>query len=97
MALQLASIGNFYIKSAASSSGTATLLAPANQNLVVDVERGGFFGGWASSVKEGTKTILVTQKSESDHDVYQLWRYDNGWIIHKQSSLCLEVEHGNDN
>ncbi|CAJ0749509.1 10856_t:CDS:2 [Entrophospora sp. SA101] len=92
-ALPLASIGEFYIKSSASPSGNATLLAPAAQNLVVDVEHGGFFGGW-STAKEGTKAILATQKSDKEHDTYQLWKYDDGWIIHKQSSLCLEVENG---
>ncbi|CAG8524300.1 10827_t:CDS:2, partial [Paraglomus brasilianum] len=76
--------GDFYIKSVASPSGTSTTAAPA-QNLVIDLER----GFWS-----GSKSILARQKSNTDHDQNQLWRYDNGWIVHKSSNNVLEVEGG---
>src|SRR4051794_24235096 len=81
--------GDFYIKSAASPSGES-INAPPSQNLVVDVEKG-FFVSW---VKDGTKTVIAQQKSDTEHDHYQLWRYDDGLIVNKQTSLCLEADNG---
>jgi hypothetical protein len=91
---QLAALGYFYIKSTASPSGVAALLTPATQNLVIDVERGGFLSSWTSP-KEGAKTIIATQKNDKEHDATQLWKYNDGWIINKQSGFCLEVDNGN--
>ncbi|CAB5193605.1 unnamed protein product [Rhizophagus irregularis] len=39
------------------------------------------------------KTIVTSQKSESDNDVpYQLWRHENGYLINKQTNLYLDVD-----
>ncbi|CAG8486360.1 2534_t:CDS:10, partial [Funneliformis caledonium] len=83
--------GFFYIKSADSPSGASTS-SPASQNLVVDVERG-FFVSWGA-IKDGSKTVVALQKSDADHDPYQLWKYEDGWLVNKQTSLCLEAESG---
>ncbi|CAG8453199.1 5634_t:CDS:10 [Paraglomus occultum] len=80
--------GDFYIKSAASPSGNSTTAAPA-QNLVIDIERGGFGGFFGNP-----KTNVQRQKSNTDHDSNQLWRYDNGWLVNKNSNNVLEVEAG---
>ncbi|CAG8589293.1 862_t:CDS:10, partial [Diversispora eburnea] len=81
--------GDFYIKSATSPSGES-INAPSSQNLVVDVEKGGFFS-WS---KDGAKIVITHQKSDTEHDQYQLWKYEDGLIINKQTSLCLEAENG---
>ncbi|RHZ45808.1 hypothetical protein Glove_648g7 [Diversispora epigaea] len=81
--------GDFYIKSASSSSGES-INAPPSQNLVVDVEQS-FFVSWA---RDGTKVIIAQQKSDTEHDHNQLWRYDDGWIVNKQTSLCLDAGSG---
>ncbi|CAI2184396.1 5980_t:CDS:2, partial [Funneliformis geosporum] len=83
--------GYFYIKSSGSPSGASTS-SPASQNLVVDVERG-FFVSWGA-IKDGTKTVVALQKNDVDHDPYQLWKYEDGWLVNKQTSLCLEAESG---
>ncbi|CAG8587909.1 32748_t:CDS:2, partial [Racocetra persica] len=80
---------DFYIKSATSPSGTSTSSSP--QNLVVDVERG-FFMTWGA-IKDGSKVVVAPQKSATEHDACQLWHYDDGWLINKQTTLCLEAEN----
>jgi hypothetical protein len=72
--------GDFYIRAGSAS------------NLVVDVERG-FFVTWGA-IKDGTKVVLQTQKSGTEHDAYQLWKFENGRLVNKQTSLCLEAENG---
>ncbi|CAG8604146.1 8880_t:CDS:2, partial [Scutellospora calospora] len=62
-------------------------------NSVVDVERGGFLA-WGAAVKENAKIIIANQKSDVDSDNYQLWRYDDGWLVNKQSTLCLDAGSG---
>ncbi|RIB23800.1 C2 domain-containing protein [Gigaspora rosea] len=79
---------DFYIKTATSSSGHSS--ASSTQNNVVDVDRG-FFVSWGA-VKEGSKVIIAQQKSTTEHDGYQLWRYDDGFLINKQTTLYLEPE-----
>ncbi|CAG8796105.1 20603_t:CDS:2, partial [Gigaspora margarita] len=81
---------DFYIKTATSSSGHSS--ASSTQNSVVDVDRG-FFVSWGA-VKEGSKVIIAQQKSTTEHDGYQLWRYDDGFLINKQTTLYLEPESG---
>ena len=71
--------GDFYIRAGSSS-------------LVVDVERG-FFATWGST-KEGTKVVLQPQKEQKENDNHQLWKFENGRLINKQTSLCLEAEGG---
>ncbi|CAG8685838.1 24472_t:CDS:2, partial [Dentiscutata erythropus] len=78
---------DFYIKTAASVSGSSS---SSSGNTVVDVERG-FFVAWGS-VKDGTKVIVAPQKSTTEHDGYQLWHYEDGFLINKQTTLCLEPE-----
>jgi len=72
--------GDFYIRASSSSA----------QNLVVDVERN-FFMSWGA-VKEGAKTVLKLQTTEVDS--HQLWRYEDGRLVNKQTSFCLEAENG---
>ena len=74
--------GYFYIKSSASG----------DKSYVLDIERS-FFGNWGS-FKEGSKTCLNLQRSDTDHDGLQLYKYEEGWLVNKQSSLCLEAEGG---
>ncbi|CAG8709322.1 20589_t:CDS:2 [Cetraspora pellucida] len=81
--------GDFYIKSATSPSGTST--PDSCQNLVVDVERG-FFMIW-SAIEDGSKVSVAPQRSNLEHDAYQLWHYEEGWLINKQTNLCLEAEN----
>ncbi|CAG8487480.1 11492_t:CDS:2, partial [Scutellospora calospora] len=78
-------LGDFYIKSA---SGVFTS-TPA-QNLVVDIKRN-LFVPWGA-IKDGTKAIIAHQKSDIDQDDHQLWRHEDGWLINKQTNLCLEVD-----
>ncbi|CAG8811168.1 40786_t:CDS:2, partial [Gigaspora margarita] len=78
--------GDFYIKTTTSSSASST------QNYVIDVDRD-FFVNWGA-VKEGSKVIIAQQKSTTEYDVYQLWHYDDGFLINKQTSLYLEPESG---
>jgi hypothetical protein len=63
---------------------------------VLDVERSStFFGFGGSSVKEGSKTVIASQKSDAESEVgYQLWRHENGYLVNKQTSLYLEVDGG---
>ena len=73
--------GDFYIRAGSAS------------NLVADVERG--FVTWgAITIKDGTKVVLQTQKSGTEHDAYQLWKFENGRLVNKQTSLCLEADNG---
>jgi hypothetical protein len=74
---------DFYIKSGSSS------------NLVVDVERG-FFVTWGA-IKDGTKVVLQAQKIGTEHDAYQLWKFEDGRLVNKQTSLCLEADNGKPN
>ncbi|CAG8521549.1 24477_t:CDS:2, partial [Gigaspora rosea] len=78
----------FYIKSATSPSGTSSILS--TQNLVVDIERNFFMG--RSVVKDVAKVIISQQKSTIKHDGYQLWYYEDGYLVNKKTALCLEVE-----
>ncbi|CAG8750314.1 21530_t:CDS:2, partial [Gigaspora rosea] len=77
---------DFYIKTATSPSGHSS--ASSTQNN--DVERG-FFVSWGA-VKEGTKVIISQQKSTTEHDGYQLCRFDDGFLVNKQTNLYLEPE-----
>ncbi|CAG8721479.1 10992_t:CDS:2, partial [Dentiscutata erythropus] len=79
---------DFYIKSATSPSGLSS--TSSIQNTVFDVERG-FFVAWGA-VKDGTKVIIAPQKSTTEHDGYQLWHYEDGFLVNKQTTLCLEPE-----
>ncbi|CAG8787150.1 15097_t:CDS:2, partial [Gigaspora rosea] len=79
---------DFYIKTTASPSGHSS--ASSTQNYVVDVDRG-FFVSWGAD-KEGSKVIIAQQKSTTEHDGYQLWHYDDGFLINKQTTLYLESE-----
>ncbi|RIB10940.1 hypothetical protein C2G38_146434 [Gigaspora rosea] len=79
---------DFYIKTTTSPSGHSS--ASSTQNYVVDVDRG-FFLSWGA-VKEGSKVIIAQQRSTIEHDGYQLWRYDDGFLINKQTTLYLEPE-----
>ncbi|CAG8564968.1 9875_t:CDS:10, partial [Dentiscutata erythropus] len=76
---------DFYIKSAISSSGTSSA-----QNTVIDVEHG-FLVAWGA-VKDGIKVIVAPQKRTTEHDGYQLWHYEDGLLINKQTTLYLEPE-----
>ncbi|CAG8834082.1 30796_t:CDS:2, partial [Gigaspora margarita] len=78
----------FYIKTTTSPSGYSS--ASSIQNYVVDVDRG-FFMSWGV-VKEGSKVIIAQQKSTTEHDGYQLWHYDDGFLMNKQTTLYLEPE-----
>ncbi|WP_406234064.1 RICIN domain-containing protein [Nocardia sp. NBC_01009] len=49
--------------------------------LVVDIEDG--------STAEGTQAIVWHQKSSSSAN--QLWKYDDGFLVNKNSGLVLEV------
>ncbi|KAF0424593.1 transmembrane protein [Gigaspora margarita] len=40
----------------------------------------------------GSNVLVAQQKSETEHDDYQLWHYDDGWLINKQTALYLEAE-----
>jgi len=67
----------------------------ASQPLVLDVERSSTFFGFGSNVKEGSKTVIMSQKSEGDADAsHQLWRHENGYLVNKHSNLYLEVDNG---
>lgn len=44
------------------------------------------------AVKDGTKAIVAKQESDIDQDDRQLWSHEDGWLINKQTNLCLEVE-----
>lgn len=73
----------FYIRTGGSTS------------LVLDVERSTNIFGFSGFVKVGSKTIVTAQKSDNDNDAaYQLWRYENGYLVNKQANLYLEVENG---
>ncbi|RIA79794.1 Carbohydrate-Binding Module Family 13 protein [Glomus cerebriforme] len=75
--------GYFYLKVASSS-----------HSYVLDVERGSFFG-FGGGAKEGSKTVVASQKSEAENDApYQLWSYENGYLMNKQTKLYLEAEGG---
>jgi hypothetical protein len=51
----------------------------------------GFFGFSKTIVK----TTITSQKSERDNDVpYQLWRYEYGYLVNKQTNLYLEADNG---
>ncbi|KAF0474140.1 kinase-like protein [Gigaspora margarita] len=79
--------GNFYIKSTTSTSVSST------QNLVLDVEHG-FFATWGV-IKDWAKIIIAQQRNKTNNieqDSYQLWRYEDGFLINKQTFLCLEPE-----
>ncbi|KAF0405445.1 kinase-like protein [Gigaspora margarita] len=78
----------FYIKSATSPSGTSSILS--TKNLVIDIERDFFMG--RSVVKGAAKVIISQQKSTIKHDGYQLWYYEDGFLVNKKTTLCLEVE-----
>uniref|UniRef100_U9TKX4 C2 domain-containing protein n=1 Tax=Rhizophagus irregularis (strain DAOM 181602 / DAOM 197198 / MUCL 43194) TaxID=747089 RepID=U9TKX4_RHIID len=71
-------------------------LKVGSTSLVLDVERATtFFGFGGSSVKEGSKTVIASQKSEAENDAaYQLWRHENGYLVNKQTNLYLEVDNG---
>ncbi|CAB4413736.1 unnamed protein product [Rhizophagus irregularis] len=71
-------------------------LKVGSTSLVLDVERAStFFGFGGSSVKEGSKTVIASQKSEAENDAaYQLWRHENGYLVNKQTNLYLEVDNG---
>ncbi|KAF0562113.1 von willebrand domain-containing protein [Gigaspora margarita] len=81
--------GDFFIKSATSTSGVSTLSIPF-QNLVIDIKRS-LFMSWGA-VKDGTKAIVAKQESDINQDDHQLWSHEDGWLINKQTNLCLEVE-----
>ncbi|CAG8541538.1 13514_t:CDS:2, partial [Gigaspora margarita] len=49
------------------------------------------FMPWGA-VNDGTKTIVAKQESDIDQDDRQLWSH--GWLINKQTNLCLEMESG---
>ncbi|CAG8668188.1 6739_t:CDS:2, partial [Dentiscutata heterogama] len=68
--------GDFYIKLDASP--------PRSPSLVVDIEN--------SFLRVGTKVIVAQQKSDVEHDSNQLWRYEDGFLVNKQTDLCLEAE-----
>ncbi|CAG8556894.1 8719_t:CDS:10 [Gigaspora margarita] len=78
----------FYIKSATSPSGTSSILS--TKNLVIDIERDFFMG--RSVVNGAAKVIISQQKSTIKHDGYQLWHYEDGFLVNKKTTLCLEVE-----
>ncbi|KAF0562114.1 vWA-like protein [Gigaspora margarita] len=81
--------GDFFIKSAASTPDASTLSTPS-QNWVIDIKRS-LFMSWGA-VKDGTKAIVAKQESDIDQDDRQLWSHEDGWLINKQTNLCLEVE-----
>ncbi|CAB4436011.1 unnamed protein product [Rhizophagus irregularis] len=57
---------------------------------VLGVKRISTFFGFSNTI---LKTIVTSQKSESDNDVpYQLWRHENGYLINKQTNLYLDVD-----
>jgi hypothetical protein len=62
----------------------------------LDIDRSSnFFGFYGANVKEGSKTIITSQKSERDNDAsYQLWKYENGYIVNRATNLYLEVDNG---
>jgi hypothetical protein len=75
--------GPFYIKSADSPSGSC---------LVVEAEHRGFLAAF-SGIKDGTKMCVYNQKSSTDHDPDQLWRYEEGWIVsYNNPNLVLHAE-----
>ncbi len=62
---------------------------------MLDVKRSSSLFGSVSGVKEGSKTIIASQKSETENDApYQLWRYEKGYLVNKQTNLYLEVDNG---
>ncbi|RIB10936.1 hypothetical protein C2G38_2145813 [Gigaspora rosea] len=78
---------DFYIKTTSPSGHSS---ASSTRNYVVGVDHG-FFVSWGA-VKEGSKVIIAQQKSTTEHDGYQLWHYDDGFLINKQTTLYLETE-----
>lgn len=57
---------------------------------VLGAKRISTFFGFSNTI---LKTIVTSQKSESDNDVpYQLWRHENGYLINKQTNLYLDVD-----
>ncbi|KAF0474146.1 carbohydrate-binding module family 13 protein [Gigaspora margarita] len=72
---------DFYIKSATSPS-------VSSQNLVFDIE---------DAINDQAKVIIAQQRNKRnniEHDSYQLWHYENGFLINKQTLLYLEPESG---
>ncbi|CAH7673740.1 hypothetical protein BY996DRAFT_7134674 [Phakopsora pachyrhizi] len=43
---------------------------------------------------EPTRLVVVDQKF-GDEAVAQLWKHENGYLVNKSTSLCLDYEHGN--
>lgn len=62
----------------------------------MDVQRSSiFFGFGGASVKEGSKAVIALKKSEEVNDAsYQLWRYENGYLVNKHTNLYLEIDNG---
>ncbi|CAO3626169.1 unnamed protein product [Cunninghamella blakesleeana] len=66
-------------------SGWFYIQSQCKHNMCLDVS-------W-DSLKQAAKIVVWPKKSGSDKD-NQLWMYDNGYIINKNSGLVLDVQGG---